>query len=74
MTDFAYGSRSAASAQTFMLVALAATAKTIAATLREWRHRYVSRRELAMYAQSERSDLPFASEVDSEIAKPFWKA
>lgn len=41
--------------------------------LREWRHNYISRRELALYSHHERNDLSFAAEVDSEIAKPFWK-
>lgn len=43
------------------------------ATLREWRHNYRSRRELAMYSRHERYDLNFCGDVDAEIAKPFWK-
>jgi len=41
--------------------------------LREWRHNYRSRRELASLARHERYDLNFSGEVDAEIAKPFWK-
>jgi uncharacterized protein YjiS (DUF1127 family) len=43
------------------------------ALIREWRHRYRSRRELALYSHYERNDLSFAADVDAEIAKPFWK-
>ena len=43
------------------------------ALVREWRHNYRSRRELASYSFNERCDLNFASEVDVEITKPFWK-
>jgi uncharacterized protein YjiS (DUF1127 family) len=50
--------------------AMGASACTL---IREWRHRYRSRRELALYSYDERKDLSFAAEVDSEIPKPFWK-
>jgi uncharacterized protein YjiS (DUF1127 family) len=43
------------------------------ATLREWRHNFRSRRELAMLSEFERYDLNFSGDVDAEIAKPFWK-
>jgi len=43
------------------------------AILREWRHNYRTRRELALYSRYERNDLSFATEVDAEIAKSFWK-
>jgi uncharacterized protein YjiS (DUF1127 family) len=49
------------------------TAAAAFAVLREWRHRFRSRRELASYSYYERNDLGFAAEVDAEIAKPFWK-
>jgi uncharacterized protein YjiS (DUF1127 family) len=52
------------------VVALAASARAL---FREWRHNYRSRRELALYPFNERCDLNFASEVEAEIAKPFWK-
>ena len=50
-----------------------ATTRTAAETLRKWRHNYRSRRELASYSYSERSDLSLLTEVDAEICKPFWK-
>ena len=43
------------------------------AILREWRHNYRSRRELAAYSHHERKDLQFSAEVDAEIVKPFWR-
>ena len=43
------------------------------AVLKEWRHNYRSRRELAALSRYERHDLSFAGDVDAEIAKPFWK-
>ena len=43
------------------------------ALVREWRHNYRSRRELASLSRHERYDLSFFGEVDGEIAKPFWK-
>ena len=42
------------------------------ALVREWRHNYRSRQELALYSYQERSDLNFSANVDAEIAKPFW--
>lgn len=48
-------------------------AATACAVLREWRHRYRSRRELALYSYHERNDLNFSAHVDAEMAKPFWK-
>jgi uncharacterized protein YjiS (DUF1127 family) len=55
------------------LNAILATAKMAVEVVREWRHRYRSRRELALYSYHERNDLWFAAEVDAEIAKPFWR-
>ena len=43
------------------------------ALVSEWRRRYRSRRELALYSHYERNDLSFAAEVDAEIQKSFWK-
>jgi uncharacterized protein YjiS (DUF1127 family) len=43
------------------------------AVVREWRRRYRSRRELALYSLHERADLGFAAQLDFEIAKPFWR-
>jgi len=54
----------------FLIVTLATTAFEV---LGEWRRRYRTRQELAQYSYRERNDVPFASDVDAEIAKPFWK-
>ena len=54
----------------FRILTIAAAA---CAVLREWRHNYRSRRELASYSRHERHDLSFLGEVDAEISKPFWK-
>ena len=43
-------------------------------TLREWRRRAGSRRELAMLSELDRKDLGFRDRIDAEIAKPFWRA
>ena len=50
-----------------------ATTRMMGETIREWWHNYRSRQELASYSYSERSDLSFLTEIDSEVAKPFWK-
>jgi len=52
---------------------VSATTRVMGETLRKWWHDYRSRKELATYSYSERSDLSFLTDVDSEIAKPFWK-
>ena len=52
------------------VVAIATAAYVL---VREWRHNYRSRQELALYSFDERRDFGFAGEVDAEIAKPFWK-
>jgi uncharacterized protein YjiS (DUF1127 family) len=44
------------------------------ATLREWRRRVQSRRELAMLSELERKDLGYRDRIAAEIAKPFWRA
>ena len=72
MPDIAYRSRSA-SAENTTLTAILAMAKMAGAVVREWRRRYRSRRELALYSYHERNDLPFAADVDAEITKPFWR-
>jgi len=43
------------------------------ALVREWWRRYRSRFELASYSHDQRKDFGFSADVDSEIAKPFWK-
>jgi len=48
-------------------------AKMTFEVLREWRRRYRSRQELALFSYHERNDLPFLGAVDAEVAKPFWK-
>jgi len=72
MPDIAYRSRSA-SAKNSTLTVILAMAKMSSAVVREWRRRSRSRRELASYSYHERNDLPFAADVDAEIAKPFWR-
>jgi len=49
------------------------TARTAFEVLREWQRRHRSRQELALFSRHERNDLPFSGDVDTEIAKPFWK-
>ena len=73
MTDIAYSSPSASSEKATLNMILA-MAKMAVEIMRRWRHNYRSRRELGMYSQIERCDLNFACDVDTEIAKPFWKA
>jgi hypothetical protein len=72
MIDLAYSSRSVFSKKA-TLNAILVMAKMAIEIVREWRHNYRSRRELAMYSHYERNDLHFAAEVDAEIAKPFWR-
>ena len=72
MTDFAYGSRGASTGKA-TLDTILALAKRSVDVLREWRHRYRSRLELALYSYDERNDLGFAAELDAEIEKPFWR-
>jgi uncharacterized protein YjiS (DUF1127 family) len=43
-------------------------------TLREWRRRTQSRRELAMLSELDRKDLCYPERIQAEIAKPFWRA
>jgi len=43
-------------------------------TLREWRRRTRSRRELAMLSELDRKDLGYPDRIQAEIAKPFWRA
>jgi uncharacterized protein YjiS (DUF1127 family) len=44
------------------------------ATVREWRRRAYSRRELARLSYNEVKDIPNRIEVEAEKSKPFWKA
>ncbi len=48
-------------------------ARSLFATIREWRHRYRSRQELALYSYDQRRDLGYAPSIDAEIEKPFWR-
>ena len=73
MTDFAYVSRRALP-EGNTLAAITERAKQVVAMVREWHRRYRSRWELAIYSHHERCDFAHASEIDAEIAKPFWKA
>lgn len=72
MTDLVYSRRSACSKKA-TLSAIVAMAKMAVEIVREWRHRYRSRRELALYSYHERKDLGFAADIDAEIARPFWR-
>jgi uncharacterized protein YjiS (DUF1127 family) len=72
MTDIAYGSRGASTEKATLDTILALARRTVD-VLREWRHRYRSRLELASYSYNERSDLGFAADLDAEIEKPFWR-
>jgi uncharacterized protein YjiS (DUF1127 family) len=71
MTLIAYNSPSTLVEKSTLHVVMA-TAKMAVEVMREWRHNYRSRRELAMYTHRERNDLSFAAGVDGEIAKQFW--
>ena len=55
------------------LISIKSIVKIAVETMREWRQRYRSRRELAMYSYQERCDLSFFADVDVEISKPFWR-
>jgi uncharacterized protein YjiS (DUF1127 family) len=72
MSDTVFLTRSPlhASPRTSRIVSMGTSAYAL---IREWWHRYRSRRELALYSHYERNDLSFAADVDAEIAKPFWK-
>lgn len=43
-------------------------------TLREWRRRAQSRRELAMLSELDQKDLGYPDRIQAELAKPFWRA
>jgi uncharacterized protein YjiS (DUF1127 family) len=47
--------------------------KRLAETLREWRGRIRSRRELAAMSQLDLKDLGFPPDVEAEKYKPFWR-
>ena len=72
MADIVLTSHRAA-AEKVTLTKMLATAGAAVAVVREWWRRYRTRQELALYSYRQRNDLPFAAEVDAEIAKPFWK-
>ena len=72
MTDIAY-SRYGFSAKEATLTTITAMSKMALKVMREWRRRYRSRQELALYSYNERNDLGLAVDVDAEISKPFWK-
>ncbi len=72
MTDIVSHGHNAAREQPTVNLILA-TLRIVTEVLREWRRRYRSRRELAQYAYHERSDLGCAADIDTEIAKPFWR-
>lgn len=43
-------------------------------TVREWRHRARSRRELARLSYDQIKDIPNRFELETERSKPFWQA
>ena len=72
MTDIAFSGRHSPSHDATPISVFAPVKKGLE-VLREWRRRHRTRQELALYSYHERNDLPFAGDVDAEIAKPFWK-
>lgn len=72
MTDIAFSGRQSPSHNVTPTLVFALAKKGLE-VLREWRRRYRTRQELALFSYHERNDLPFAGDVDMEIAKPFWK-
>jgi uncharacterized protein YjiS (DUF1127 family) len=48
--------------------------KLFAETLREWRRRIRSRRELAAMSQLDLKDLGYPADVEAEMHKPFWRS
>jgi uncharacterized protein YjiS (DUF1127 family) len=46
----------------------------LVATLREWRRRMRSRRELAALSVLELKDIGYPARAEAEKAKPFWRA
>jgi uncharacterized protein YjiS (DUF1127 family) len=47
--------------------------KPLAETLRDWRRRIRSRRELAALSQRDLKDLGYPAGVEAEKHKPFWR-
>ena len=47
--------------------------KPLIETLRDWRGRIISRRELAAMSQRDLKDLGYPAGVDAEKHKPFWR-
>jgi uncharacterized protein YjiS (DUF1127 family) len=72
MTDIAY-SRCGFSPKEAVSTTITAMSKMALKVMREWRRRYRSRQELALYSYHERNDFSFAVDVDAEISKPFWR-
>jgi len=46
----------------------------LVATLREWRRRMRSRRELAALSVLELKDIGYPARAEAEKVKPFWRA
>jgi uncharacterized protein YjiS (DUF1127 family) len=46
----------------------------ISGTLREWRRRMSSRRELAALSAFDLKDIGYPPRAEAEKAKPFWRA
>ena len=56
-----------------LAIGIGTIATSACALIGEWRRRYRSRWELASYSFDQRNDLGFAVDLDTEIAKPFWR-
>ncbi len=51
-----------------------ARGQRLAETLRDWRRRITSRRELAALSQRDLQDLGYPPGVEAEKHKPFWRS
>jgi uncharacterized protein YjiS (DUF1127 family) len=72
MTDIAFISRNGLHDRPTLSL-IVTPVRTAFEVLREWRRRYRSRQELALFSRHERNDFSLSGDVDAEIAKPFWK-
>ena len=72
MTDIAY-SRYGLFPKEPTLTTITAMSRMALKVMYEWRRRYRSRQELALYSYHERNDLSDAADVEAEILKPFWR-